>query len=52
MKNLQEKVMKANFGRLLRRWLIVALCVALLGGAESGRESHYCLSCGAKLSGE
>lgn len=35
MKNLQEKVMKANFGRSFRRWLIAVLCVALLGGGVS-----------------
>ena len=35
MKKLQEKIMAASFGRLLKRWVIAALCVALLGGGIS-----------------
>lgn len=35
MKKLQEKIMTASFGRLLKRWIIAALCVALLGGGVS-----------------
>lgn len=35
MQKLQEKIMAANFGRLLKRWIIAALCVALLGGGAS-----------------
>ena len=35
MKKLQEKIMAASFGRLLKRWIIAALCVALLGGGVS-----------------
>lgn len=35
MKNLREKMMSASFGRLLKRWIIAALCVILLGGGVS-----------------
>lgn len=32
MQKLQERIMTASFGRLLKRWAIAALCLALLGG--------------------
>ena len=35
MKKLQEKIMRASFGKLLKRWVIAALCVTLLGGGVS-----------------
>ena len=35
MKNLRERIMAANFSKLLKRWIIAALCVALLGGGVS-----------------
>lgn len=35
MKKLQEKIMTASFGRLLKRWVIAALCMTLLGGGVS-----------------
>lgn len=35
MKKLQERIMTASFGRLLKRWIIAALCVALLGSGIS-----------------
>lgn len=35
MKNLVQKMMGANFGRLLKRWVIAVLCVILLGGGIS-----------------
>lgn len=35
MKKVQEKIMTASFGRLLKRWIIAALCVALLSGGVS-----------------
>lgn len=35
MRNLREKIMAASFGRLLKRWIIAALCVVLLGGGVS-----------------
>lgn len=35
MKNWQEKMMKASFGRLFQQWFAVILCVALLGGGTS-----------------
>lgn len=35
MKILRERIMAASFGKLLKRWIIAALCVALLGGGVS-----------------
>lgn len=35
MKNLREKMMAASFGKLLKQWIIAALCVVLLGGGVS-----------------
>ena len=35
MKNLREKMIAASFGKLLKRWIIAALCVFLLGGGVS-----------------
>lgn len=35
MEKLREKMMAVNFGKLLKRWIIAALCVALLGGGVS-----------------
>lgn len=35
MKNLCEKMMAASFGKLLKRWIIAALCMALLCGGVS-----------------
>ncbi len=35
MKKLQEKIMAASFGKLLKRWIIAVLCVTLLGGGAS-----------------
>lgn len=35
MKKWQERIMTASFGRLLKRWIIAALCVILLGGGVS-----------------
>lgn len=35
MKNLRERIMAANFGKLLKRWIIAALCVVLLCGGVS-----------------
>lgn len=35
MKNLHEKIMAADFGRLLKGWIIAGLCVAFLGGGLS-----------------
>lgn len=35
MQKLQKKIMAASFGKLLKRWIIAALCVALLGGGVS-----------------
>lgn len=35
MKNLRERIMVASFGKLLKRWIIAALCVAFLGGGVS-----------------
>lgn len=35
MKKIQKKILTANFGRLLKRWIIAVLCVVLLGGGVS-----------------
>lgn len=35
MKNFRERIMTASFDKLLKRWIIAALCVAFLGGGVS-----------------
>lgn len=35
MNNLRERIMAADFGKLLKGWIIAALCVVLLGGGLS-----------------
>jgi hypothetical protein len=49
MHKLQQKILEMDFGKALKRWLILVICVLVFGGgdfcnaaADADQRSHCC----------